>query len=152
MRPSPNPNFRLSLRSKPLAAALALTVGLTVTFGLTARAVSRPDEPAPGPQLAHMVFFTLKERSPAARAKLAASCHKYLAGHEGATFFAVGTIAEDVVEPVSVRDFDVALHIVFESKAAGAKYLKDPLHVKFVEENKNSWSQVRVFDSYLTRP
>jgi hypothetical protein len=133
-----------------LAVTLALALGLTL--GLAARAVSRPAENA-GPQLAHMVFFTLKERTPEARDRLVASCHKYLAGHEGATFFTVGTIADDVVEPgVSVRDFDVALHLVFETKAAEAQYLKDPRHVKFVDENKDSFAKVRVFDSYLTKP
>jgi hypothetical protein len=114
-------------------------------------AAYRPAEKA-GPQLAHMVFFTLKDNSKEARDKLVVSCHKNLSGHEGVVSFSVGTIAEDVVEPVSVRDFDVALHLVFEDKAAEAKYLKDPRHQKFVDENKDAWSKVRVFDSYLTKP
>lgn len=111
-------------------------------------AVARPAEKAE-PQQAHMVFFTLNDRSPEARQKLVASCHEHLSGHEGTVSFSVGTIAEDVVEPVSDRDFDVALHLVFASKAAGGKYLKDPRHQKFVEENKDSFAKVRVFDSYL---
>jgi hypothetical protein len=102
------------------------------------------------PRLAHMVFFTLKDHSRQAREKLVASCQKYLSGQAGTISFSVGTIAEDVEEPpVSVRDFDVALHLVFEDKESEGKYLKDPRHRKFVEENKDSWSKVRVFDSYL---
>ena len=115
------------------------------------RAGARPGGRAE-PQLAHMVFFTLKDRSPEARERLAASCRKHLADHEGTVYFSVGTIAEDVEEPVSVRDFDVALHLVFEDKAAEAKYLVDPRHKAFVEENKEAWSKVRVFDSYLPPP
>ncbi len=103
-----------------------------------------------GPQLAHMVFFTLKGQSKEARDAFVASCHKYLAGHQGAVSFSVGVIAEDVVEPVSVRDFDVALHVVFEDKAARDKYLEHPRHKEFVEDNKAHFAKVRVFDSYLS--
>jgi len=103
-----------------------------------------------GPQLAHMVFFTLKDRSKEARDAFVASCHKNLAGHEGTVSFSVGIIAEDVVEPVSVRDFDVALHVVFEDKAARDEYLKHPRHTEFVEDNKENFAKVRVFDSYLS--
>ena len=60
-------------------------------------------------------------------------------------------MAEDVEEPgVSVRDFDVALLVVFESKEAEAKYLVAPRHLSFVEENKADFAKVRVFDSYLS--
>lgn len=138
------PTLTPLLRTLTIAA---LTLALGLTLGLAAGAASKRAEP----RLAHMVFFTLKERTPEARARLVASCHKYLSNQAGAEFFAVGTIAEDVVEPgVSVRDFDVALHVVFTSKAAEARYLKDPRHLKFVEENRDSWSRVRVFDSELT--
>lgn len=131
--------------------ALAL---LALTAALAAGQAPRPGEKAKGgPQLAHSVFIRLKDRTPEARARLAASCHKHLGPIEGATHFAVGTIAEDVVEPVvSIRDFDVSLLIVFESKEAEAKYLVDPRHLRFVAENKASFAGVRVFDTYLTVP
>ena len=102
-----------------------------------------------GPQLAHMVFFTLKDQSKEAREAFVASCQKYLTGHEGTVSFSVGVIAEDSKEPVSVTDFDVALHVVFADKAAKEAYLKHPRHTQFVEENRASFALVRVFDSYL---
>ena len=135
------------LRSRRLALALAAT--LLAAAGLGAGALPAR---AAEPRLAHMVFFTLKDRSEAARQKLVASCKTHLTGHEGTVSFSVGTIAEDVVEPVSVRDFDVALHLVFASKAAADAYHKSPRHSQFVAENRTSWSQVRVFDSYLAAP
>src|SRR5579871_3457005 len=118
---------------------------------LVAGAVSRTRSAEKAdPRLAHMVFFTLKDHSEGSREKFLASCQKYLGNHEGTVSFSVGTIAEDVVEKgVSVRDFDVALHLVFENKAAKANYLEHPNHHKFVDENKASFAQVRVFDSYL---
>ncbi len=103
------------------------------------------------PQLAHMVFFALKDHSKESRERFIASCEKYLADHEGTAYFSVGTIAEDkdVLEPVSVKDFDVALHVVFENKAAKATYLASERHKQFVDENRESFAGVRVFDSFL---
>ena len=103
------------------------------------------------PQLAHMVFFALKDHSKDSRERFIASCDQYLSNHEGTVYYSVGTIAEDkdVEEPVSVKDFDVALHVVFENKAAKAKYLASERHKQFVDENRESFAGVRVFDSFL---
>lgn len=120
---------------------------LTLALGLLATSASAAEKAEP--KLAHMVFFTLKDHSPESREKFVASCEKYLTGHEGAEFFAIGTIAEDVVEGPSVRDWDVALHVVFKDKAAEANYLEHPRHKQFVEANKDQFAKVRVFDSYV---
>ena len=105
---------------------------------------------ADGPQLAHMVYFKLKDNSGGARAKLVAACKLYLTGHEGTVSFATGTLAGDLKREVNDRDFDVSLHLVFANKAAHDKYQDHPRHLKFVEENKENWEKVRVFDSYLS--
>jgi hypothetical protein len=123
-------------------------LALTVAFTLDAvgRLVGKAE-----PQLAHMVFFALKDHSKESRDQLLASCEKYLSNHEGTAYFSVGAIAEDkdIQEPVSVKDFDVALHLVFENKHAKAKYLESERHKKFVDENRQSFAGVRVFDSFL---
>ena len=82
---------------------------------------------------------------------MTASSEMHLSGHEGALYFSIGTRAEDVAEPVSVKDFDVALHMVFASKEAKAKYLKSPRHTQFVNENGAQFEKVQVFDSYLVK-
>lgn len=120
-----------------------------VAIALPALAMAARPASKAEPRLAHMVFFTLKDHSKEAREAFVASCEKYLTGHEGTVSVSFGTIAEDVVEPPSVRDFDVALHVVFENKAANAAYQKSARHIRFVEENKASFENVRVFDSYL---
>ena len=104
---------------------------------------------AAGPQVAHMVFFKLKDASGASRAKLVAACKLLLTGHEGTVYFAAGTLAGDMKRPVNDQDFDVSLHLVFASKEAHDKYQDHPRHLKFVEENKENWEKVRVFDSYI---
>lgn len=133
-----------NLLVRSLVPVIALSLAISV--GIVSR--SRSAEKT-GPRLAHMVFFTLKDHSEAARGKFIASCEKYLSKHEGTVSFSVGTVALDVEEPVSVKDFDVALHLVFEDKAGKVKYLGHPDHHKFVQENKDDFAKVRVFDSYL---
>lgn len=102
-----------------------------------------------GPRLAHIVFFTLKEKTPAARAKLVAACQKYLKPHPGVVFFAAGTIAEDLKRDVNDRDFDVSLHIVFDTRENHDRYQTAELHQKFIAENQAMWAKVRVFDSVV---
>ena len=101
--------------------------------------------------LAHNVYFTLKDNSDAARQKLVAACKKYLAMHPGVMFYATGTLAAELNRPVNDRNFDVALHIVFASRDDHDRYQASRLHVQFVEENKDSWKQVRVFDSVVEK-
>jgi len=101
-----------------------------------------------GAPLAHIVFFALHEPTPANRRKLVAACHRYLTGHSGEVSFSVGTVA-DLARDVNDRDFDVALHIVFQSRAAHDAYQTAARHLKFINENKADWKKVRVFDSNL---
>ena len=99
--------------------------------------------------LAHIVFFTLAEPSDANRSKLVDGCKKYLHGHEGTLYFAVGVNSPQYARDVNDRDYDVALHLVFETAGHQDVYQTHPRHVKFVEECKGLWKKVRVFDSTL---
>jgi hypothetical protein len=101
------------------------------------------------PQLAHMVFFTLQDNTPGNRDRLLGACKQYLSGHEGTVSFSVGTRVPELDREVNDRDFDVALHLVFKSKAAHDQYQTHPRHLEFIEKNRSLWSRVRVFDSYL---
>ncbi len=96
----------------------------------------------------HMVFFKLKESTPAGRAKLAESCRKYLRDLPGVLHFSVGVLPAKANEPnVNDRDFDVSLHLVFANMDALTAYVKHPQHTQFVDENKAAWAGARVFDS-----
>jgi heme-degrading monooxygenase HmoA len=97
--------------------------------------------------LAHNVFFSLHDRSEAAVSKMLTACRKYLTGHRGIHFFACGTPNRELTRPVNDRDFDIALHIFFDSKEAHDAYQEAPAHELFISENKASWRQVRVFDA-----
>lgn len=100
-------------------------------------------------QLAHIVFFTLKEGSEEACERLVASCNQHLSGHDGCIYYSAGTRGVEFDRPVNDDQFHVALHVVFESKAAHDVYQQHARHLQFIEANKDSWQQVRVFDSYV---
>jgi heme-degrading monooxygenase HmoA len=97
--------------------------------------------------LAHSVFFSLHDRSDAAVQKMLTACRNCLSSHPGIVFFACGTPNQQLVRPVNDRDFDVALHIVFDSVEAHDAYQDAPLHHQFISENKSNWKLVRVFDA-----
>lgn len=99
--------------------------------------------------LAHNVFFTLHDASDPAQLKLVQACKKYLSNHSGTVFFACGGRALELQRPVNDRDFDVGLHIVFQTKADQDAYQLAPRHDQFIAENKDNWKTVRVFDSLV---
>jgi hypothetical protein len=135
---------------KPLAYTAILTI---LAIGMLALHQPRQSSAAkPGATLlSHDVYFTLKDIAGPAKEKLVAACKKYLSGHPGEVFFAAGIRAEELQRPVNDQDFDVALHIVFDSKAAQDKYQDAARHKQFIEENKDNWKKVRVFDSLVQR-
>jgi hypothetical protein len=97
--------------------------------------------------LAHIVFFSLNDRSHEACQKLVDSCHEFLTGHPGTVHVSVGLREPKYDRSVNDDQFDVALHLVFENQAAHDAYQISERHQKFIAENKASWKQVRVFDS-----
>jgi Stress responsive A/B Barrel Domain len=100
-----------------------------------------------GAKIVHNVYFRLKDDSAESQKKLLDACKKYLIGHPGTISFAVGGLARELHREVNDRDWDVGLHIVFASKSAHDQYQEDPRHTQFIEENKENWKKVRVFDS-----
>ena len=101
--------------------------------------------------LAHNVFFSLKDDSNEPKQALVAGCKKYLSQHPGTAFFAAGVLADKMDRPVNDRDFDVALHVVFETMAAHDAYQQAADHLKFIDEFKGNWEKVRVFDALVER-
>ncbi len=97
----------------------------------------------------HNGCVTLAEPTDANRAALVAGCQKYLKDHPGVVFFAAGVLEPELARPVNDRDFDVALHVVFATRADQDAYQTAPLHLQFIEEFKPGWAKVRVFDSLV---
>ena len=101
------------------------------------------------PRLVHAVYFKLTDDSEAACAKLIEDCYKYLSKNPGIVFFTAGEPVESHKRDVNVRDWHVSLHIVFKTKDYHDSYQNAPGHHKFLELNKDNFSSVRVFDSFV---
>ncbi|PAY18769.1 Dabb family protein [Rhodopirellula sp. SM50] len=99
-------------------------------------------------RLAHHVFFTLKDNSPAAVDSLVADCQKYLDDHDGVIGFSVGRRDTELDRPVNVK-FDVSLHVIFRDRATHDVYQTAPRHLEFIERQKENWATVQVCDSLL---
>lgn len=97
--------------------------------------------------LAHNVYFTLNDPTDEAVQTLVDSCNKHLSDHPGTTYFSVGKLVPDLNRPVNDLDFHVGLHVIFATRADHDVYQTAERHLQFIEENKASWKQVRVFDS-----
>ena len=131
---------------KQLLVSSIMAILMAVTFFRTGETEAGGKKAA---LISHDVYFTLKDSSPAAQAKLVGACKKYLSKHPGEVFFAAGTRVKELDRPVNDQDFDVALHIVFRDKAAHDTYQDAPRHKQLIEENKENWKKVRVFDSVV---
>jgi hypothetical protein len=88
--------------------------------------------------LAHDVFFTLTDSSPAQCETLVRECYEYLKGHDGVVAFSMNDV-----------QFQVSLHIVFADRRSHDAYQTAPRHMEFVARNKANWNTVRVFDSTI---
>jgi len=131
------------MRNCALLIAAAAVVGIS---GCTNRMVVNRQKPH---NLIHDVYFTLNNDSETARSKLVDDCYKYLSNHPGIVFFAAGQLVESHRRDVNVRNWQVSLHIVFETKDHHDQYQNAPDHHKFIEQNKDNWKSVRVFDSFI---
>lgn len=99
--------------------------------------------------LAHNVFFTLKDASLPAIEALVDACHEYLKGHDGIVSFCAGQLVAEHKREVNVCDFHVGLHITFAAKADHDAYQTSARHHEFIEQCKDNWAQVRVFDTFV---
>lgn len=135
--------FVLGILVGALAAGCALAAFDLVAPVRTAAAFENKEAPQ---MLCHNVFFSLKNDTPESRATLVAACKKYLVNHPGVEYFACGT-PSDLNRPVNDRDFSVGLLVVFADRASHDQYQTSADHLKFIEENRDTWAKVRVFDA-----
>lgn len=97
----------------------------------------------------HNVYFSLKNPSPDTIQTLIDECTQYLSGQAGIVSFACGRLESELTREVNDTDFDVSLHILFETREAHDAYQNEEQHHIFIERNQASWANVRVFDSII---
>lgn len=135
-----------SSRRKFLQKSTAiLMAGTVVTTIANSEASIKEDAPL---SFVHHVFFWLKNP------KNKKDYDKLLTGLKG-----LGKIEQIKMSHIglpSVNNFDKAVTdasysfsvlLIFDNKVDEEKYLGNPLHKKFIEDHKNLWSKVVVYDS-----
>ena len=99
---------------------------------------------------AHNVFFSLKDKSPEKIGQLVTDSKKYLAVLPGIKFFECGLREVSLERDVNDLDFDVSLHVLFESLETHDAYQESASHHEFVVRNQANWASARVFDAVVT--
>ena len=95
----------------------------------------------------HIVFFWLKNpNSEADRTAFQTSIEKFVRNSGFATQIHVGTPAS-TSRPVIDSTYTYCLTVTFSSKEAHDDYQAEPVHLTFVEESKDLWEKVLVYDS-----
>jgi hypothetical protein len=125
-----------------VTAAILLATG--TALGALAQATGKPE-----PQIGHMVYFQLNDPAAPRVREAVALCEKYLSEHPGVVYFSVGTRADEFKREVNDRDWDVALHFVFKTKADHDRYQDSERHKMFVTAIKPHAKKVRVFDAAI---
>ncbi|MES2521041.1 MAG: Dabb family protein [Bacteroidota bacterium] len=138
-----------SSRREFLEKSTAALVAGTVMTTLASSEVEANTKDTPL-SFVHHVFFWLKDP------KNKQDHDKLLAGLRG-----LGKIKEikmahigspsinDFDKPVTDASYSFSVLLIFANKTDEEKYLVNPLHKKFIDDHKNLWSKVVVYDSSL---
>ena len=81
----------------------------------------------------HVVIFWTKPEVPGAADKLLAGAQQYLSAVPGVRSFHVGKMVPSA-RPVVEQSYQVAINIIFDTKAQQDAYQAHPLHLEFVEK------------------
>ena len=101
---------------------------------------------------AHSVYFWLKNPdSKEDRAKFEASLYQFLKNSKYAKTNFLG-IPPKAVREVVDDSFTYNLIVTFESAEAQQSYQEEEAHLVFIEECKNLWEKVVVYDAIGTTP
>lgn len=97
----------------------------------------------------HNVYFSLKDSAPDKVQALLDDCQTYLSPQAGVVSFSCGVLEAGLSRDVNDTDFDVSLHILFDTREAHDIYQSDDQHNVFIDRNKDNWDNVRVFDTII---
>jgi len=99
--------------------------------------------------LAHAVFFDLLD--PRQTEELVRDCRLQLASIPGVRLLEVGTRSPEFIGQRNNSEFEVALWVLFDDRAAHDAYQVHPRHRALVERWTPRLAGIEVFDAYLER-
>ena len=94
----------------------------------------------------HIVIFWTDSANPSAIDALITGANQYLKPIPLVHSFHVGRMATSHRADVVDQSYQVALNLMFASKADQDAYQVHPLHLDFVEKCKANWKKVVVYD------
>ena len=102
--------------------------------------------------LIHMVYFWGRDNgTPDDSENIARGCYKNLTNIPGVLRLDVGFPAESKRDVVD-NTYAAALLVEFADAEAEEVYQTHPDHLRFIDECKQYWSKVRVYDSVVYKP
>jgi hypothetical protein len=122
-------------------------VASAVALGASAAASAMPMKPNDKKQLAHHVFFWLKNPSSKEDLQKLVEGIKGLEKIETVRKLHVGVPANVEKRPVVEASYSVSELIFFDDIEGHNTYQVHPLHKKFIEQCSHLWEKVSVFDS-----
>jgi hypothetical protein len=99
--------------------------------------------------LIHSVFFWLKDGISAEEKAQFEAGVKSLSAISHVKSFYMGPPAGTEERGVVDKSYSLALICHFEDQAGQDAYQVDPIHLKFVDENKGAWTKVIVYDNLV---
>lgn len=126
-----------SNRRKFIQQSAVLAVGTKIVADMDAEKKNN--------QFVHHVFFYLNENNQANRDKLIEGLKK-LAKIPLIKSYNIGVPA-NTDRDVVVKDYSISWLTYFKDAKAEQAYQKDPVHLKFIEDYKNLWKEVKVYDT-----
>jgi hypothetical protein len=119
---------------------MLLTTGCASTP--EAESLARKDDLGTAP-ITHVVLVQLKD--PTRIGELVADCDRALPGIPGVAAYSCG-VPLDMGRSNVTKDYDVGIYVGFADASAYRGYLDDPRHLALVEEWRDGWKAVRIFD------
>lgn len=129
----------------------ALVAGTVMTILVNSETEANVKEDAPL-SFVHHVFFWLKNpKNKKDHDKLLAGL-KSLGKIEQIKMSHIGLPSvNNFDKPVTDASYSFSVLLIFNSKSDEEQYLVHPLHKKFIDDHKNLWSKVVVYDSSLIK-
>lgn len=123
-------------RRKFMASLTALGFGAFISRQIHAKTHAN--------MIVHQVFFWLHD--PAKDLKTVMDGCRKIAQTKSVKDYKVGVPAGTQRREVVDHSFHISLTVYFDSIGDHDLYQTDPVHLQFVEDHKDKWSQVKVYD------
>jgi Stress responsive A/B Barrel Domain len=135
------------MRKFVVTALLAMAIGCWLSpLGGNARDAAQPPKSGQPPYVHTVVFYLKKDTPPAKVEAMIADCHSVLGKIPTVRSLWVGRPAAKGSPELAIKDYNVALVILFDNYEGLKTYIDHPNHVKLVETYSPSFEKVLVYD------